>query len=682
MDLEALQANYRPVQFGSTATPQKPQASGAKRLLASALPIVGGALGAIGGSFVAPVAGTAAGGAAGSALGEALRQRLLGEKTNIKGIATEGVLGALPGVFKGAKVAAGAIKSGEAADAARGILTAEGRLAKTRESVIANGKRVAGLADNSNPSVATVRDTSRAEINAANREGRLANPLNKTDVSVNSAFTDSLKNPVTPATAEATPKGASLLNKLSNNLTKSGSGLKVGGNVGDIERVDDTAEMFRRLKITGTPDKQLRKISETMKSHSKSVDDILAKNPIQLDGAAVKAQVTKAIQDPTKYAELDLTTPGAQRALNAHLDKFASAKTAKEINDYVKVLNPIASRAQDKLVRGVALTDKEAAALAAKKSGDEVLSEFPEIKPFKKDMAQLFEHNPNVAKQSEKAAGIPILGIKSKGVQQAMSGAKSKVGSIVGKADEVASSAPVKNGKTVGKSLFNQFVTRAVAAPLAAESQPENDPNMASMTDPTMATTSMPASTSSIDPLNPNADPNASANPMAEYETAAREALARGDYEGLNAILKYVEAFGPSTAPQKPLSAEASKVLANANSGLDSLNQLEQMIAEDPSVVSKTVIPGRGAFGGALGGALGTTSYDTAAKNITDVITRLRTGAALTDSEEAFYKSQLPQAFDPPETRAQKIQMFRDLFSSVANRTGTAGTDVQAAVGL
>lgn len=153
-----------------------------------------------------------------------------------------------------------------------------------------------------------------------------------------------------------------------------------------------------------------------------------------------------------------------------------------------------------------------------------------------------------------------------------------------------------------------------------------------------------------------------------------RDPTNASDYIGLYKELS--EIFTPPEAKQKPLSAEASKVIANANSGLNSLQQLNQIISTE-GVPKATILPGRGMLGNAPANALGTAEYDTAAKNITDVITRLRTGAALTDSEEKFYKSQIPQAFDSPQVIQQKLQIFADLFESVASRTGSAGNSLE-----
>jgi len=93
-----------------------------------------------------------------------------------------------------------------------------------------------------------------------------------------------------------------------------------------------------------------------------------------------------------------------------------------------------------------------------------------------------------------------------------------------------------------------------------------------------------------------------------------------------------------------------------------------------------TLVPGRELFGNLGANALGTAEYDNASRNLSDVITRLRTGAALTNEEASFYNSQLPQAFDSPEVIAQKLGVFRDLFNSISSRTGSAGTTIEDAL--
>lgn len=162
---------------------------------------------------------------------------------------------------------------------------------------------------------------------------------------------------------------------------------------------------------------------------------------------------------------------------------------------------------------------------------------------------------------------------------------------------------------------------------------------------------------------------------------AAMQALAAGDAKnaellgGFAEMAAGFEEFEAEKAGGGTLSSEAAKMVSNADSGMESLGQIEAIINQEGGVPKGTLVPGRGLLGGFGANLLGSTEYDTAAKNLSDVITRLRTGAALNASEEGFYKSQVPQAFDSPEAREQKLALFRNLFNSIKqNVQGTSNT--------
>lgn len=702
----------------------QPRVGGFKRFIAGALPLIGGALGAVGGSLIAPIAGTAGGGAAGSALGAALKQRLLGEKTDLGEIGKEAAFGAVPGVFKGAAAGVRAIRGARAAKAATEAERAAQQLTeaarKTPVGIPVNFvdttsrgtgvKQVVNKSFRGPNAAADLSDSTKFladqgyKTSQRGRSVRTAETMGKpgtdsiyevrgTKTTVpftESSTTKGVINPgystsrpivpepeLAPASASA-PQTRSLLSRLSTDRTRAASVIKTDPGVGGIERADEAAETFQRLGITGTPEKQLRKINEVMASHGKQVDDILAKNPIKLDGTAVKAQVAKAIEDPLKYADLDLSTAGAQRALNAHLEKFAQATTAKEVNDYVKVLNKIATKAKAKLDKGGTLTDKEAAALAAKRSGDEVLSQYPEIAPLKRDMATLFERNGDVTKASEKTVGIPILGIKSRKLEQARLGAISKSGEALKAADRALSSPAAQATKKVGGSLFNQFATRAVASPLVEGQSPTT-------TDTTNQTTSTSANIpNTVQIIPPSLNPTQDASASIDYEQEARNALAAGDYKAFDAIMSLAALAEKkaTSGANKPLSAEAAKTVANANAGLEALNYFNQVIENDPSALSKTALPGRGVASGLGNRLLGTDTLEAAKQNVIDAWARIKTGAAISKDEEDRFNNNLPTAFDSQEARAIKMQIIQNLFTAVANRTGTAGTDIAAASGV
>jgi len=116
----------------------------------------------------------------------------------------------------------------------------------------------------------------------------------------------------------------------------------------------------------------------------------------------------------------------------------------------------------------------------------------------------------------------------------------------------------------------------------------------------------------------------------------------------------------------KPLTAEQQKIAANSQSGLRALDLLENILTKDPLAVAKSKIPG----------VAGRSPYSTASREIADVLTRLRTGAALNESEQKFYESQLPDLLDSPQTIQYKLKLFRDLFTQLGYGQTGATPDI------
>jgi len=105
------------------------------------------------------------------------------------------------------------------------------------------------------------------------------------------------------------------------------------------------------------------------------------------------------------------------------------------------------------------------------------------------------------------------------------------------------------------------------------------------------------------------------------------------------------------------LGVEATKTKENALSGIRALNTIESEIRRG----------GRGLLLLAdLPGSLGARTLATARREASDVITRLRTGAALNENEEKFYLKQLPNSFDGDKTIQYKMGLLRTLFSRMS----------------
>ncbi len=101
-----------------------------------------------------------------------------------------------------------------------------------------------------------------------------------------------------------------------------------------------------------------------------------------------------------------------------------------------------------------------------------------------------------------------------------------------------------------------------------------------------------------------------------------------------------------------------------ANAGVRGVDQLSQMLSQDPSVLSRTATPGQKLpiVGGLISRLAGTGEYQATAQNTLDALSRARTGAAITPSEERFYERLLPRAGDNPATIQNKLMLLQQNF--------------------
>ena len=113
---------------------------------------------------------------------------------------------------------------------------------------------------------------------------------------------------------------------------------------------------------------------------------------------------------------------------------------------------------------------------------------------------------------------------------------------------------------------------------------------------------------------------------------------------------------------EEDLTAEEKKQILNSESGMRALSKIEGILDTD---LSKEGLEGKSQiWKSRLPFGLGARSYRSATKEIMDVLTRLRTGAALNEDEFKFYRSQLPDIGDKDEDIKYKLSIFRQLFES------------------
>lgn len=609
----------------------------------NSLSTVGGILGGIGGSFFGPGIGTAAGGAVGAGAGKWLENLFEGNKDLGDGVLGEAAFGTLGGIGKGVKAisgAAGALKGG-------GSLRDAG-------SILRSG---------------VPRATEAASTKGSSMLGRFATRAQEFDAKTSGM----------------------------------GVGQKLNGQVITPKKSQELYEFARSRGVNpGSPIGQARQAEQILQNTTKSLDDSLN----TINRSVTNNELADLTATATRKVRENAAVTGSTKTLGKFSEKIAKAKDIKALEAIRREADDLAYSAT-----GAKKTSAAAQAKAVRETIDDFLSAIsPDYKVIKgdyrnaKDILELTTKNAGSGKGGLDILGnkvgssfIPAAGSKGSAIlAKAAGGAPPPPPGVPFRAASGGGAVPPVDGGSVGRSeAFGgipnwmkiagmQLGGRALTGNLPGQGAAAA--GVATQGDGQLMQTS---SDGSFNPATPGAtndtfmsnDPNAMTPPTGQ-SIYTREAVAKDIQNDLATtgganMDKYITLFNfmnPETGTDKPLSAEASKVIGNANSGLRSLGQLSGMI-DQGGVPMGTLVPGRDMLGGLGASVLGTSGYDTAAKNIADVITRLRTGAALTESEEKFYKGQLPQAFDPPEVRQQKLQMFEDLFTSIANQTGGAGTD-------
>lgn len=107
-----------------------------------------------------------------------------------------------------------------------------------------------------------------------------------------------------------------------------------------------------------------------------------------------------------------------------------------------------------------------------------------------------------------------------------------------------------------------------------------------------------------------------------------------------------------------------------ANRGANAVQQLANLIQNDPNIVNRTATPGRKLpiVGGTISKAMGTGDYDAISYNVANALLRLETGAQANPEEIKNLQTQLmPRAGDSPETIQVKLQQLQEAFSAFLN---------------
>jgi len=730
----ALKAGYSQQEINGYLSKQKAanapkKVGGMKGLIANMLPLIGGTVGAVGGSLVAPVLGTAAGGAGGSALGEYAKQKLLGEKTNWGSIAGQGAMGALPGVVGGLgkgmqalKGASGAKALAEAGAAAKGAGAAEKAL-QGSESMAAATK-----AANVPKIGKTIVNPTISDLQDLQASGQTAKLGRMTTDKFQTPYIQTTKEAPTIAQLETQSKAGTLVKPTMETAPKVEAPTKAvapeqmapaavseplpAQKLGKLEKSAQNSENNRAQSLFGrdntttkgyqTPLNDARRKELAAYSKSKGIDATQPQKAAQ-QLEANHQQVTKNLKEtltrtnrPVTQAERDKLAKEIETAWSKDTNVASSnPKLKQDILNRIrhaqdsKDLESLAKYRSGTLDAGAKFNAAGDAAGTANSTINKVardaVSKFTgNASPEYKAAQQEFRISKEATARANASSGrvvdakLPIVNLPIRGSGQAVEGTLNKVRdakvAVTRKLDKAANGtgeagvAPSKTGfMPYVKAGTKQAISRTIAGPLLPEGmQPEQ-------AQADLTAVDQYDGTNNTQPVTPDTPAGPFSDPQL-VQQAYMAALADGNTKAASMIMDGFKAFGPSAnGGAKPLSTSAATAIANANAGVASIDNIIAQMQQDPSVQKKSIIPGRSMFGGAGANLLGTGQYDASIQQAKDIVQRLRTGAAISTSEATFYNQMMPQAFDTPETTLQKLQTLRTMFQTVATR-GQNGT--------
>lgn len=626
IDISTLEKNYQATR--QAAQPKKKGPSGLEGFLVNSLPAIGSGIGAIGGSFLAPVAGTVGGGAAGGALGESLKRKLLGEKQDLGQIATQGIEGgalagvgsALKGVSTGAKaltnLGKGTVKEAPAVEKTGSTflknLTTQGQQAQGRVAGVSAGSKVAGrelAPQDTERMLQTLKDEGIQTGNANNTFRDLQDKLK----TYGQGIADHFKTNDAPLNPEDTKVIASNF-------------------LGGLKTTDPT--ILKQAQIISDDLEKNVKSTKDLWNFRKTLDGRIPDT--KFGDEATTAKIS-ALKDARQYISNELGhVPGMKNYHDlSEIKPFVSAES-KRLN------NPSGGIVGRVLSSGVVQKGESTVGKLTEKVGQAGSQNIPE------DVLQ---------SASQATNELPEATAQTPNFLQKLVGAAAN---------------PVANpGKTAG-AVLKQSAGRGFGIP-AAVSQSQG----AALTgtgEPDISKTIMDTSAATPEDTN---SPFATAN----VEANVKSILAQGGkMKDVSDYLSNVKAYQDLTASPttKPLNSTQQQQANNAQSGLDSLGEIAQTLQSNPNASKLASIPG----GSLASNLTGTGSYKAAVNNATDVIGRLRSGGAINADEEKRFKSLLPGAFDDPETVNYKLNQLSTLFQRFVNPSGGSSDAADALSGL
>ena len=381
------------------------------------------------------------------------------------------------------------------------------------------------------------------------------------------------------------------------------------------------------------------------------------------------AGTIKSIRDEVQ--ELVTKTPGftVTQQFSDDLAKLGKTRSTKTLNEFRQSIDDLINFNRSSLTPD---PSTERLYKALRTSIDKRVSQLsPELKEVNKTLSKLYDAQDFMQGAAKKASSTSELG--ASGLRIPFAGNRLPGGATQGAQSRLGSALTSKPTQLAmqGASATNPQLLRGGLSALGGQS-PQSTDMINDMTVSPNTANMIPPASSNISPLDgidgglssqPDSLASALSDPSVQQQLLLAD-LMDPNSQGSNipALTKIFELTAGQE--QKPLNATQQKDANTALSALSDLDILESELQRDSGVATKAALP----FNSLSNRLTGAGGFEAAQKNIIDALSRLRSGAALTEFETQNFGQLTPNAFDSPELIQQKLQRLREIFLRTANQ--------------
>lgn len=412
---------------------------------------------------------------------------------------------------------------------------------------------------------------------------------------------------------------------------------------------------LQEMGLTGSAQAQMNKMPKVMDDLTTKISGILGKSKKSVTTANVVKDIGNALDESMGFVPGDTAYETAKNRFISKLVSKANqgenglSLTAKQLFEYKQQLNKDLSRAFTKIARGTPLTPAEEVGMAIWGKIDEIVTQVePAVKDLTLKQSTLYKASSGLMKSAEKTAGIPVPlagKINIPGLNRLVQGTQDLAG----------------RGLQGAGNLNVQSLSKIppAAANVVSQIGGQNEQAQTAPTAPVQPQ-------QSFSPV-PQVDPTVQTGGNQGEIQQALIALMLADPKNASAYKSIMEMMGGGGV--KVNSTEKVKIDL-ANSGLRGLDSAEQLLANDPGIVNKQLVPGK----------FFTREYQSAITRAVEGLLRARSGAAVPESEVKRYINEFTPVFgDSPEIAQTKLQQLRQDLQAVAKPSG-AGMDTNSLI--